>query len=281
MISDNQFGHIRSVFLWFVALVITGGSAAYQRMTGPSYPVKGVVHLGSEEVDFKLGRSHGGEGDQLVRIPVPDSGTSGTLFWKRYKTTDDWTTVRMEYKDGAMEGTLPHQPKAGKLSYRVALQLGGEEVELLGGNPVVTRFKGETPLWILIPHIALMFMGMLVSARAALALIEETPNLKMYAIVALVLLGAGGFILGPIMQKYAFDAFWTGYPFGTDLTDNKTALAIVAWAVTLWALLKGKTHPKMWVLGAALVTFSVFLVPHSMFGSELDYSKPPVAAETR
>ena len=34
-------------------------------------------------------------------------------------------------------------------------------------------------------------------------------------------LGLGGMILGPIVQKYAFGAYWTGIPFGHDLTDAK------------------------------------------------------------
>ena len=28
------------------------------------------------------------------------------------------------------------------------------------------------------------------------------------------LIAVGGFILGPIVQKNAFDAYWTGIPFG-------------------------------------------------------------------
>ena len=34
------------------------------------------------------------------------------------------------------------------------------------------------------------------------------------------LIGVGGFLLGPAVQKMAFDAWWTGIPFGHDLTDH-------------------------------------------------------------
>jgi hypothetical protein len=34
-------------------------------------------------------------------------------------------------------------------------------------------------------------------------------------------------------------------------------------------------NPRRWMVGAALVTFAVFLIPHSVLGSELDYSKTP------
>ena len=37
-------------------------------------------------------------------------------------------------------------------------------------------------------------------------------------------------------------------------------------------LFKSK-NPKYWVIGAALVTLIVFLIPHSLMGSEINYSK--------
>jgi len=79
-------------------------------------------------------------------------------------------------------------------------------------------------------------------------------------------------IFGPIVQKYAFDAYWTGVPFGFDLTDNKTLIAFIAWIVASVMVFKSK-KPAYWVLGAAVVTLIVFLIPHSVLGSELDYSK--------
>ena len=49
--------------------------------------------------------------------------------------------------------------------------------------------------------------------------------------MTLVFLVAGGFVLGPIVQHQAFGAYWTGIPFGFDLTDNKVLIALVAWGV--------------------------------------------------
>ncbi len=67
----------------------------------------------------------------------------------------------------------------------------------------------------------------------------------------MMLLVLGGFLLGPIVQKYAFGAFWTGWPFGEDLTDNKTAVAVLAWLprVTLLALWGSRRTGVAVVLG--------------------------------
>jgi hypothetical protein len=77
-------------------------------------------------------------------------------------------------------------------------------------------------------------------------------------------------ILGPVVQKYAFGAYWTGWPWGTDLTDNKTAVAWLLWVAAFVTHRLGKDVTKLATV-AALVTLLVYLIPHSMFGSELKY----------
>ena len=51
-------------------------------------------------------------------------------------------------------------------------------------------------------------------------------GIKWMTYTTVVLLFLGGIIMGPVIQKYAFGAFWTGWPFGHDLTDNKTLCGI-------------------------------------------------------
>ncbi len=258
----------RPFSLWALALLITLASAVYQRMTGPSYPARGSVKLAGSEVKYRLIRTQG-DGDAEVRIPAPTSATEGSLAWKRYKTADAWQYVQMTRDGKDLVGRLPHQPPAGKLAYRVILQDGAERVTV-GGSPIIIRFKGEVPMPVLVVHIFCMFVGMLVSTRAGLEFFASRPDYLKLALITILLLGVGGLILGPVVQKYAFDAYWTGWPFGTDLTDNKTAVAWLAW-VAAWLRLKRKPESGAWALAAAIVTLVVFAIPHSMFGSELKY----------
>ena len=78
------------------------------------------------------------------------------------------------------------------------------------------------------------------------------------------------------MQWYAFGEFWTGFPVGHDLTDNKTLIAVVAWIIALVAIRRSPAQARWWVLSAAVVTFVTFVIPHSVLGTELDYSAVPV-----
>jgi hypothetical protein len=136
------------------------------------------------------------------------------------------------------------------------------------------RFKGPVPLYILLPHILCMFLGLLFSTRTAIeALIKGAKTYK-YAIWTLIFLIPGGLILGPMVQKYAFGAYWTGWPFGHDLTDNKTLVMVLAWAFTIYKLKKDPSN-RFWPVAAAIIVLVVYLIPHSVLGSQIDYTKQP------
>jgi hypothetical protein len=258
-----------SVLFWFLAFVITAASAIYQRVTGPTYPQKGSVTIGGSDIRFRLERTHAGETPESVKLQTENQNDHAVLSWRHHNSSEEWTRVPMSNFGGELTADLPGQPPAGKLDYQIALERSGETV-LVPAQPVVIRFRGEVPAIILIIHISLMFGGMLLSTRTGLEFFSREPHLGRLIPLTMIFLFCGGMILGPIVQKYAFDAYWTGWPFGHDLTDNKTAAALLAWGVALYAL-RRSANPLRWVLGAAIVTFIVFLIPHSVLGSELTY----------
>ncbi len=257
----------KSVLLWVVATIFTLVVAFYQRMTGPTYPEKGKVKIGEVEYKYKLIRSHGGEGDATVKIEVPKE-VGGTIKYRNYPGGKEWTEVVMSHDGQYLKGDLPHQPPAGKLEYTVTLSDGSGEY-VLNQTPTKIRFKGGVPLGILIPHIFFMFMAMLLSTRTGLEAIfsrEKTLNLAVRTTIALFI---GGLILGPIVQKYAFGDLWTGWPFGGDWTDNKTIFAFIFWVIAVFVLRKNKSN-RLWPIIAFIVLQGMYMIPHSMGGSELD-----------
>ena len=262
----------KSIWLWLIAFVITLITAAYQRITGPTYPVSGEVKMGDNLIEYKLDRTHGGEGNHPVEINITDEITSGEIYWKRYKTDDDWTVVEMQSKDGKLIATLPHQPPAGKLIYRIILQKDNSVITLPEEGGVIIRFKGDVPILFLIPHIIFIFGAMLLSTRTGLEYFNDGKKFKVLTILTFIFIIIGGFILGPIIQNYAFGAFWTGFPFGHDLTDNKILVGFIGWLLALIALYKFK-NPKRWIVFASILMFIIFLIPHSVLGSELDYNE--------
>jgi hypothetical protein len=103
--------------------------------------------------------------------------------------------------------------------------------------------------------------------------------------VALVGITAGGLVLGPIVQEHAFGAYWTGWPFGEDLTDNKTLATWLAWVVAVFVLGRrrdpGDRTARCTVVAAAAVMIAAYLVPHSLRGSQLDYGRLEAGAAAK
>lgn len=327
--------------LWFLAVLITLGAALYQRLTGPTYPYRAQAVVDGQAVTARLPRSAENVADCEVKLRGIPGEIGGYLEYMRYKTQDPWTRLPLERSQGALGTSLPKQPAAGKLAYRVVLTKGDQEVVLSGDKPVVIRFKGVVPNWVLIPHIIIMFLAMLLSTAAGLAAFGKKsldwPKLKPLPGLLLFVVGAGvpfavikivgmpklmmtnmlgnlawmgllasigvgallaalpitvdyrrfanwtavtifigGFILGPLVQKFSFGVLWSGVPLGFDLTDNKTLIAFVGWLIALFLMRKGKPG-RAGVVAAAILLMVVYSIPHSVLGSELDYSKlPPV-----
>ncbi len=265
---------LQSVVLWFFALVITLGLAGYQRRTGPSYPLRGTASIGGATVSYALPRSHGGAGGLMVVLKLPAGIAEGAdVFWRRYPTQDSWARVPMKAVGEDYRAEIPHQPAAGKVEYRVAVRTDNGPVPVPGGQSVVARFRGDVPAWLLIPHILCMFVGMLLATRGLLeVLLRGRGRGRGMVLGATGLLVLGGLVLGPLVQLHAFGALWTGWPLGGDLTDNKTLLAILAWLPAALAAWKRRQHPLLLATGWA-VMMAVFLIPHSMRGSQLDWAE--------
>lgn len=269
---------MRKGLLWTLAVILTLASAVHQRMTGPTYPMRVTAVVDGAEIKARLPRSAETTANAEVAVPAPE-GVRGRLEWKRFPTEDPWSRIELAREDDRLVGRLPAQPAAGKVAYRV--YLGGDESAppVTGAEPVILRYKDPVPAWIIIPHVLVIFAGMLLSTAAGLTALGKKRNPRRLVLWTVGLLFLGGFILGPLMQKFAFGVAWAGFPVGTDLTDNKTLVAFLFWIVALVAGRKGRPA-RPFVIAASLVTLVIFLIPHSLLGSQFDYSKamePPGA----
>jgi len=249
---------------WILAIVITLVLSIYQRMTGPTYPKKVTIELDGEQYKVKLPRS-GVQQDEIVTLKGVPSGIGAKIHYRRYPTTNDYTTAAFVYKDSVWQAALPVQPVAGKLQYYITV--AGKDY--LKDEPIVIRFRNDVPASILIPHILLMFGAMLFAVYTFL-LVVTRKDYKRWLKITVATLFVGGFILGPLVQHAAFGPWWAGFPYGTDLTDNKTLISFIFFLAAL-ATLKWK-YNKWVVCLAVLMMIAVFTIPHSAYGSEYDYT---------
>ena len=282
---------MKKSILWILAIIITIGAAYYQRKTGPTYPKAVSVTVNDSTWEISLVRSLGLDERPEVKLKLTDTSCRARLFYKRFKTSDEYSSSEFRYKvypvnsfimnklfriteERGFFAEVPQQPPAGKLQYYIELTDSKGTTTLMKETPVVIRFKGAVPSYILTPHILFMFLAMLFSTLAGLMAIAKHTLFRKYSLWTLITLIAGGMILGPLVQKYAFGELWTGIPFGWDLTDNKTLIALLFWILAV--VMNRKEERPLYTILAAAVLLVIFSIPHSVFGSELDYSSGQV-----
>jgi hypothetical protein len=266
----------RTILIWSLAVIITLGAVIYQRVTGPTYPLRGEALFGGMTIHYTMPRSCDTNVDALVEIPVPGLDYSATMIWRRYKSDDSWNHQDLALRDGKLVAIIPRQPPAGKVEYQITITDPQRNPIRLTRYPVLIRFKGSVPAAVLVPHILFMFVAMLLGTRAGVGAVFREDRKLWFTLWTTILLFAGGLILGPIVQKYAFGSYWTGWPFGHDLTDNKTAVAMLFWIIAIWRFGKNN-NPRGWIIAAAVIQLLVYSIPHSVWGSELDLREKQAA----
>lgn len=263
---------MKKFILWSLAFVITVSAAIYQRQTGPTYPKKMDVSVNNTIYKLKLIRSLALDERPEVKLGINDTSVKAKLYFKRFKSNDEYKYTDFVYRgDPKKEGffaEVPQQPAAGKLQYYLEITDSNGTRSYFKDSPIVIRFKGGVPPYILIPHILCMFLAMLFSTLAGLMSVIKYPLYKKYSVWTLLLLIAGGMVLGPIVQYDAFGDLWTGIPFGWDLTDNKTLIALIFWILAV--IMNRKKERPLFTALAAFILLLVYSIPHSLFGSELD-----------
>jgi hypothetical protein len=250
-------------WLWFVALLLTLVLARWQRVSGPTYPLSGKAALAGTTFHWRFERSHPGPGDHAVKVYRPVPGATGLLEWRTHEPAGPWTPVSMAESGDTLAGALPHQQPGHKLDYRVTLSAAGQSLTLPAQGIATLRFRDDVPTWLLIPHIIVMMGAMLLSTRTGLEAFRRKPEFRMLTLRTLAALVFGGFVLGCMVSGYAFSMPWGGFPISNDPTDNKTLIAFVAWAIAAVPVFRGR-GARPFVLGAAVVTFLVYVIPHSV-----------------
>lgn len=259
---------MKAVIYWILAIVITLAAIIYQRKTGPTYDKKVKVVIENETYKLDLIRSHGGETDCKLELPIADKNISGKLEFRKFPTNDTWTDTEMERQNDNLIGILPNLPPAGKYEYKVILEKNNQQYSLTENESVIIRFKGDVPGSILIPHIFFMFFAMLLGNLAGIMGIFKYPEYKLFTNVTVIALFIGGMILGPWVQWHAFGEAWAGVPFAWDLTDNKTLVAFLFWLLAFF--MNRKKERPVYTIVASIVMLIVYSIPHSMYGSQLD-----------
>ena len=211
------------------------------------------------------------------------------LHYKSGSQSSSWEAVQMlpENLDSqTLSVTLPGKPKGKKLLYYFEVQdNSGLGLANLGRpeKAMQLRFEGKVPGYLIGPHIFCMFAGVFFSFLALFGLFPllkgkgEVDSLAKNVARATLFMFIGGIPLGILVAKAALGGTgWGGFPFGKDITDNKTLLILLFWLALVILgrgsifqkqaeknLVKPGTYGKLTLLGFILV-LGLYLIPHSI-----------------
>jgi hypothetical protein len=255
----------------------TLGNATVQHTAprGHDFAIPGDRDKPIEEIR-ELGRTHL---DVTVK-PAPEEGNDlGLRLQLKLQSADQWDTYPvsevMPGEDGAMlfRYKVPGFPWTSRVDYRfVTAGEGGERIVLARENdePMMLKFKGPVPGWVWIPHVLFMFAGicfLMMAMWGAIGQIggREEPKTARLAWWAWAAMFIGGVPIGCMMNYYAFNVLWEAVPFGNDITDNKTQVALVFWGLAaIFLTRRPGRHAGLFALGAGLLSLAMYLIPHSI-----------------
>jgi hypothetical protein len=195
-------------------------------------------------------------GDEIPVISARVEGASQVRLVYKIGEEGEYASVEMLPKSGeekVFSASIPWHPKAVKAWYYLeAVDLRDEgEVKVVlpvkkSGQvrPVRLKFEGVVPAYIVIPHVLCIFAAIffaILTVFSAIDLKRGTGTLRKSVKlcgVTVFLLFLGFFPFGWAMNYFAFGVLWEAFPFGRDVTDNKSQIMILFWLVTLF-LVKG------------------------------------------
>jgi hypothetical protein len=200
-------------------------------------------------------------GDEIPVISARVEGASEVRLVYKIGPDGEYRTVAMSPQPAeadVYQAAIPLHPKGIKAWYYLeavaSRELGEVMVTLPGKNqgeiePIKLKFEGEVPSYIIISHVLCIFGAIFCSVLALFSVVDMRKgkitlrqSLK-FPIWTLALLFLGFVPFGIAMNYFAFGVIWEAFPFGRDVTDNKSQIMMLFWLITL-ILVKGTLFGK-------------------------------------
>jgi hypothetical protein len=280
-----KFWRILFAFIFTLVLLV------FARKTTTVKSVHKTVERGGIRIEHDTVPKKRGQGDAVILAKV-GGAEEAKLFYRIGK--GEFQAVDMDSKEGEsnlFSASIPHHKKGTKAWYYIEAQkqIGDRKLAVClpdknspSFEPILLKFQGHVPPYIIISHILCIFSAIFFSVFAVFSAVDLKRGkgvLKKsvaFSLLTLVFLFLGFFPLGWTLNYFTFGVLWEAFPFGRDVTDNKAQIALLSWLVTLF-LVKGtifgknpsknlvseKTYSTV-VLISFVITVAMYLIPHSL-----------------
>lgn len=271
------------------AVLLTVALFIQTRYYGPNREYTVENRCGDLVASHTAPRSHKGEGEAVLKVTVGPPGQSIAAFPLELQGKPaeedakeaEWIYYPIQKRDKGSDNspvlsfTIPSHPLATQFQYRFVIRGENEKPQIIlsqnDDKPMILKFVGNVPIWVLVPHIICMFLGitfLFLALFGAVALVRnrsDAGGTARLARWAWTFMFAGGVPFGIAMNWYAFHVLWEAVPFGDDITDNKTQVALVFWGLASIVLTRRPgRHSGLFALAAGLLVVAMYLIPHSL-----------------
>ena len=187
------------------------------------------------------------------------------------------------YEEGRYFGTIPPHKRGSLIKYYIEGRAGQDlvvRVPAEAESPFEFYFKGKPDRNILIAHILVIFASLFFFILAgyfayrSLRQRKAALHVPRLGLLGMVLFFIASIPLGMIVAYQTYGKVWTGFPVGSDFTDNKSLFILVYWAAATFFyrgsalrkdpasdLLTSRALPHVYLAGV-VITVVLFLIPH-------------------
>ncbi len=227
-----------------------------------------------------------GPGQPCLKARIePVQKAALVIRWMQPPSTEIQGRTMFEIRPGVYEGCLPPMEKGTKFTYWIAVRNVEQTTARVPADDAkfgVLKYKGEASPVVIVAHVVFMFAAfffMVMSALSAVDILRGRADKKRAVRAARWVLATsfiGGWPLGFVLNYQTFGPLWEGFPFGYDITDNKTQVIFVLWLVSMllaWGSFTGTGEGKdrlgrrafaIAIVACFLVSLALFILPHSI-----------------
>ena len=275
-----------------IAILFTVLLLGHARKTTMVRSVHKVVEQSGISIDHHTVTKQAGEEIPLISARVKGASEVKLI----YLIGDDGTptTVSMNPvpgKEEIFEAAIPVHPKGVRAWYYIEAsgQLNQNTITVTlpdmnapDFKPILLKFEGEVPVYIVILHVLCSFGAIFLAVLAVFAAWDcrrgkiSIRESIIFPLWTFILLFIGFLPLGIAMNHYAFGGTWEAFPFGKDITDNKSQIILFFWLITLFLVngtlfKKSKENDLVTERGYAnmvfisfILTIAMYIIPHSL-----------------
>jgi hypothetical protein len=218
-----------------------------------------------------------------AEIEVSEDITGAQLFLYFRADSQPYEVMEMKLLEtGSYFTSIPAQKRGTLVSYYIEARAGADLAVRVPGEDADFSFhyKGTANRPLLITHVVLMFIALamlLLAGYLAIRALKSrrfTMHIPRLGFLGGIVFFISAIPLGMIVAFQTYGTPWTGFPVGTDLTDNKSLAILIYYAAATFLfrgsafrkdpttdLLPMRSLPYVYLVGA-IITVVLFLIPH-------------------